>query len=75
MNTEGMRDKNNQSKAVLHRWREEGQDEEGMLPRAYLGHPANNLGSDRYVENGDFLRFVSLVINYSVDKRICEKIS
>ena len=74
MNTEGMLDRNNQSKAVLHRWRKQGQDEEGMLPRAYMGHPANNLGSDRYVEFGDYLRLSSLVINYSVDRRFCEKI-
>jgi len=71
LKTEGMLDKHNQSKAVLHRWRVEGQDEEGMLPRAYLDHPANNLGSDRYVENGDFLRLNNLTLSYSVNKRIC----
>jgi hypothetical protein len=44
-----MSDKNNQSKAVLRRWRVQGQDEPNMLPRAYENHPCNNLGSDRYV--------------------------
>jgi TonB-dependent starch-binding outer membrane protein SusC len=36
----------------------------GMLPRSYLDHPANNLGSDRYVERGDFLRLNSLTASY-----------
>ena len=54
--TEGMNNRNNQSKAVLNRWRVQGQNEPGMLPRAYMNHPANNLGSDRYVEQGDFLQ-------------------
>lgn len=74
LETEGMLDKNNQSKAVLHRWRTQGQNESGMLPRAYLNHPANNLGSDRYVENGDFLRMVNLTLSYNIPKAICRKL-
>jgi hypothetical protein len=74
MNTEGMLGKDNQSKAVLHRWRAQGQNEPGMLPRAYLDHPANNLGSDRYVEKGDFLRMVNLTFSYNVPKHICQKL-
>jgi TonB-linked SusC/RagA family outer membrane protein len=74
MNTEGMLGKDNQSKAVLHRWRAQGQDEPGILPRAYLDHPANNLGSDRYVEKGDFLRLVNLTFSYDVPKEICRKL-
>jgi TonB-linked SusC/RagA family outer membrane protein len=72
--TEGMGDRNNQSKAVLHRWREQGQDEEGMLPRAYMAHPANNLGSDRYVEQGDFLRLGNLTFSYGLGRNICRKL-
>jgi TonB-linked SusC/RagA family outer membrane protein len=70
--TEGMNDRNNQSKAVLRRWKKEGQDEEHMLPRAYENHPANNLGSDRYVERGDYLRLNSVKIGYKVPKHICD---
>jgi hypothetical protein len=70
--TEGMDNKNNQSKAVLRRWRVEGQDEPNMLPRAYENHPANNLGSDRYVEPGDFLRLNNVKIGYKVPRNICE---
>jgi hypothetical protein len=72
--TEGMLDRNNQSKAVLHRWRIQGQDEPGMLPQAYMNHPANNLGSDRYVEDGDFLRLVNLTIRYALKSEICRQI-
>lgn len=72
--TEGMNDRNNQSKAVLSRWRVEGQNEVGMIPRAYMNHPANNLGSDRYVEKGDFIRLNNLKIGYQLSRRLCDKI-
>jgi TonB-linked SusC/RagA family outer membrane protein len=72
--TEGMNNKNNQSKAVLSRWRVQGQDEEGMLPRAYLWHPANNLGSDRYVEPGDYLRLINMKVGYRLRQDICNKL-
>lgn len=75
LKTEGMLDRNNQSKAVLHRWRRQGQSETGMLPRAYMDHPANNLGSDRYVEPGDYLRLSNLVITYSLDRKICQRLN
>jgi len=74
LTTEGMLNKNNQSKAVLQRWRQQGHDEEGMLPRAYLNHPANNLGSDRYVESGSYLRLINMTFSYGIPKNICQKI-
>jgi hypothetical protein len=52
----------------------QGQNEEGMLPRAYMNHPANNLGSDRYVEKGDFVRLNSMKIGYELSKNMCTKI-
>ena len=64
--TQDMLGRNNQSKAVLKRWKRPGQSGEGILPRAYLNHPANNLGSDRYVEVGDFLRLNSIDFNYRI---------
>ena len=72
--TEGMDNRNNQSKAVLARWRVQGQDEPGMLPRAYLNHPANNLGSDRYVEPGDFVRLNNIKVGYRLPSDICNKL-
>ena len=69
-----MRNKNNQSKASLSRWRVQGQDEEGMLPRAFLYHPANNLGSDRYVEQGDYLRLSNIKFGYRLRQDWCDRI-
>lgn len=74
IDTEGMNDKNNQSKAVLSRWRIQGQNEPGMLPRAYLFHPCNNLGSDRYVEKGDFMRLNNVKFGYRFKKDFCDKL-
>jgi len=71
MDTEGMLDRRNQSKAVLQRWTYQGQDEPGLLPRAYMNHPANNLGSSRYVEAGDFIRLNNVSIRYSLPKDVC----
>ena len=34
--TQGMNNKDNESKAVLRRWRWEGMDQEGILQRAYM---------------------------------------
>lgn len=72
--TQGMLNRNNQSKAVLSRWRVDGQNEPGMLPRAYLNHPSNNLGSDRYVEKGDFFRLNNLKIGYQLPQRVCNQL-
>ncbi|MFC2087219.1 SusC/RagA family TonB-linked outer membrane protein [Bacteroidota bacterium] len=72
--TEGMLNKNNQSKAVLSRWKTEGQDYPGTLPRAYMDHPANNLGSDRYVEEGDFLRLNNVNITYRLNPKIAKRL-
>ena len=74
INTEGMLNRNNQSKAVLSRWRVQGQDDPGMLPRAYLNHPANNLGSDRYVEKGDFMRLNNVKLGYQLPQKTCSRL-
>jgi TonB-linked SusC/RagA family outer membrane protein len=75
MQTEGMLDRDNQSKAVLHRWKRQGQDEKGMIPRAYMNHPSNNLGSDRYVEKGDFLRLNSINIRYRLSSKLAKRLN
>jgi TonB-linked SusC/RagA family outer membrane protein len=74
LQTEGMNNRNNQSKAVLSRWRIQGQDEPGLLPKAYMNHPANNLGSDRYVERGDFMRLNNIKIGYQLNRALCDKL-
>jgi TonB-linked SusC/RagA family outer membrane protein len=75
LETESMTNKNNQSKAVLHRWRTPGQNESGLLPRAHLNHPANNLGSDLYVESGDFMRLNNIAIQYRLPRRWTKQLS
>ena len=72
--TEGVNNRDNQSKAVLSRWRIQGQNEPGITPRAYLNHPANNLGSDRYVEQGDFLRLNNVKLSYRLSKDLCNRL-
>lgn len=74
MQTQGMNNKDNQSKAVLNRWRVQGQQEEGLLPRAYMYHPANNLGSDRYVEKGDYLRLNNIKLSYMLSNAMCQRL-
>ena len=69
-----MNNKDNQSKAVLNRWRVQGQEDPGLLPRAYMYHPANNLGSDRYVEKGDYLRLNNIKLSYMLSNDVCRKI-
>lgn len=75
INTQGMNNKNNQSKRVLNRWRVEGQNYKDMLPRAYMDHEANNLGSDRYVEKGDYLRLLNLMFTYQFSNEFCQKLN
>ncbi len=45
-----------------------------MLPRAYMDHPANNLGSDRYVEPGDYLRLINLKLGYRLRRDWCDRL-
>ncbi len=75
METESMNNRNNQSTAVMHRWRRPGQDYDGILPRAYLNNVANNLGSDRYVEDGDFLRLNNISINYTFSREQVKRLN
>ena len=72
--TQAVNNRDNQSKAVLNRWRVQGQDFENMTPRAYMNHPANNLGSDRYVEPGDYVRLNNMKISYYIPTDVCRKI-
>ncbi|OJU52978.1 MAG: hypothetical protein BGN96_17630 [Bacteroidales bacterium 45-6] len=68
MNAENMYYDNNQSVATNWRWRVDG--DVTQMPRALHGAGYNWLGSDRYVEDGSFLRFKYLTFNYSVPQKI-----
>lgn len=71
MLAESMYDNNNQSKAVNWRWRVEGDKTE--IPRATYQYGYNWLGSDRFVEDGSFLRLNYSSLNYSLDPKIVKK--
>ena len=70
--SENMYTNNNQSIAVNWRWRKEGDLTD--MPRALYQYGYNWLGSDRFVEDGSFLRFKYLTFNYEFPKTLCEKI-
>jgi TonB-linked SusC/RagA family outer membrane protein len=72
MNSESMYGTDNQSKAVLRRWRNEG--DETDIPRALWKYGLNYLGSDRFVEDCSFLRLKTLSLSYNVSKKWCKTI-
>ena len=63
---------NNQSTAVLRRWRNPGDITD--IPRALYNTGYNWLGSDRYVEDGSFLRLRSITGRYTFTKDIARKL-
>lgn len=73
MNVENMYYDSNQSIATNWRWRKDG--DVTNMPRALYHWGYNWLGSDRYVEDGSFLRFKYLQLNYSVPKDVLKKVS
>jgi TonB-linked SusC/RagA family outer membrane protein len=73
MYAENMYSTNNQSTVVNWRWRKDGDDT--TIPRALFNTGFNWLGSDRFVEDGSFLRFKYLTFNYSVPKPFLKKYS
>jgi TonB-linked SusC/RagA family outer membrane protein len=72
MNTTNMYGFDNQSTAVLRRWRKEGDITD--IPRALYRNGYNFLGSDRYVEDASFLRFRTLTLRYTAPKKFSEKL-
>ena len=63
---------NNQSTAVLRRWRNPGDVTD--IPRALWATGFNWLGSDRYVEDASFLRFRSLTVRYNFSNAMLKKL-
>lgn len=72
MNNESMYSSDNQSTAVLRRWRNEGDVTD--IPRALYKEGYNYLGSDRFVEDASFIRLKTLTLNYSFPKKICNQL-
>lgn len=67
---------NNQSTAVLRRWRNPGDVTD--IPRASMKVGTalnfNSLGSDRYVESGTYLRLNSITARYTFNKALASRI-
>lgn len=73
LDAEAMVNNNNQSQAVNYRWRKEG--DVTSIPRAMYGSTSNynTLISDRFVENGSFLRLNYLQLSYAFDQKWVQK--
>lgn len=73
LDAEAMINNNNQSQAVNYRWRKEG--DVTTIPRAMygVGSNYNTLVSDRFVENGSFLRLNYIQLSYSFDPKVIKK--
>ena len=69
LNLESMINNNNQSQAVNYRWRKEG--DVTSIPRAMYGNESafNSLVSDRYVEDGSYLRMSYAQLSYTLKKK------
>ena len=72
MTTTSMYNFNNQSTAVLRRWRNPG--DETDIPRALYNSGYNWLGSDRYVEDASFVRLRSITLRYNFPQTILQKV-
>ena len=69
LHAEAMIGNDNQSQAVNYRWRKEG--DVTSIPRAMYGDNSNynTLISDRFVEDGSYLRMNYVQLNYTVRKK------
>jgi hypothetical protein len=69
MNLEKMFNYDNQSKSVLRRWRHEYENPDDapadLLPRALHNSGYNWMASDRFIEDGSFVRWKSLTLRYN----------
>lgn len=69
LDAEAMTNNNNQSQAVNYRWRKEG--DITTIPRAMYGASTNfnTLISDRFVEDGSYLRCSYIQLSYALKKK------
>ena len=74
LNAEAMVNNDNQSQAVNYRWRKEG--DVTSIPRAMYGSTSNynTLVSDRFVEDGSYLRMNYAQLSYSVNRKYLKPI-
>lgn len=72
MNSTNMYYFDNQSTAVLRRWRKEGDVTD--IPRALINGGFNWLGSDRYVEDASYIRFRTITARYTFSKKVLSRL-
>lgn len=72
IDTEGMSDPKNQSRAVLNRWRVPGDVTD--MPRAVFANSDNSRLSSRYVEDGSYMRVKALTLAYNLPASLLSKI-
>lgn len=72
MNTTNMYTNNNQTLAVMRRWRKQGDVTD--IPRALYGAGHNFVGSDRYVEDGSYIKFSTFSLSYNLQKELLNKL-
>lgn len=69
---EAMHNYDNQLKSTLRRWRRPG--DETDIPRAMMNSGYNWVGSDRFVEDGSFLRLKYITLTYRVPNKFAQKL-
>jgi TonB-linked SusC/RagA family outer membrane protein len=69
---ESMFNYDNQTTATLRRWRKPG--DETDVPRALIGYGYNWLGSNRFVDDGSFLRLKYITLIYNFPSALINKI-
>ncbi len=72
LNTENTSDDSNSNNATIRSWRRQGDDTD--IPRVIFGNDVNFLGSDRFIEDGSYIRLRTATLSYSWPKRIYEKL-
>lgn len=69
--TEGMTDPKNQSTVVVDRWQQSGDITD--VPRASWGNTNNSRISDKFIEDGSYMRIKTLTLSYDLPKSILER--
>ena len=74
ISNEGMAVAYNQSKETLNRWM--GAGTSNTMPRAVFNDPNKNVRpSDRFIEDGSYLRIKNVTLGYNFPKQITERLS
>ena len=71
--SEAMSVAQNQTTATLNRWK--GPGTSNSMPRAIFGDPNNNTRpSDRYIEDGSYLRIKNLILGYTFPEQLTKQV-